>query len=167
MKLVLNIILLLCLIVGVAHAGFEGKNGGTSLKIFNKINCDAGLTCSRAANGVFEIDVDGTGFDQAQVAATATTITSAQCGSTFYNSGAVEIQLPEASANLGCRLTFITADASNFDINPTDPNQILVETDATGDAIRNATLGNSIMLEAITPDSWAPVSTIGTWADIN
>lgn len=107
------------------------------------------------------------GFLQKQVAATATTITAAQCGSSFINSGAVQMELPEASAVLGCRLTFITGNASNFDINPDNADQILVETNAAGDAMRNATLGDSITIEAISASQWAPISAVGTWSDIN
>lgn len=107
------------------------------------------------------------GFLQKQVTATATTITAIQCGSTFVNSGAVQIELPEASTVIGCRLTFVTTNASNFDINPDNADQILVQTDAAGDAIRNATLGNSITIEAISASQWAPISVVGTWSDIN
>lgn len=107
------------------------------------------------------------GFLQKQVSATATTITAAQCGSTFYNAGAVVINLPEASGVLGCRLTFVTMNASNFDVNPDDGDQILVETNAAGDAMRNNTLGNSITIEAMSASQWAPVGIIGTWSDIN
>lgn len=168
-----------------SYPGFEGKNSGTSLKIFNKINCGPSITCTRTGSnsspdtfnidtsGVFATDIvgDGTnqlyGFLQNQVAATATTILAAQCGSTFINTGAVQMELPEASAVLGCRLTFITGNASNFDVNPDDADQILVLTDAAGDAIRNATLGNSVTLEAISATEWSQVSAIGTWTDIN
>lgn len=107
------------------------------------------------------------GFLNKLVAATATTITAAQCGSTFYNSGAVAINLPEASAVLGCRLTFVTMNASNFDINPDDADQILIQTNAAGDSTRNATLGNSITLQAMSASQWAPISVQGTWSDIN
>lgn len=146
---------------------FEGLNDNVSLKIFNRINCGDGITCSRVGNGVFNMKIGGAGFVQPQVAATATTITSSQCGSTFINSGAVVMNLPEASSVLGCRLTFITGNASNFDINPDDADIILVETDDAGDSIRNATLGNSIVIEAISATQWAPIATIGTWADNN
>ena len=37
------------------HAGFEGKSANTSLKIFNKINCGTGLTCTRTKGGVFNM----------------------------------------------------------------------------------------------------------------
>lgn len=36
-------------------AGFEGKQDGVSLKIFNKIDCTTGLACSRVGDGNFTI----------------------------------------------------------------------------------------------------------------
>ena len=141
---------------------FEGLNDDVSLKIFSRINCGNSIECTRKGQGIFNI-----AMKQSQVVATATTITEAQCGSTFINGGAVQMELPEASSVLGCRLTFVTGDASNFDINPDDADQILIETDAAGDAIRNATLGNSITLEAISASQWTLISVSGTYADIN
>lgn len=136
---------------------------GSSLGVFRSLKCSAEVSCDDDSGNLL-MGVSGL---QTRVLATATTITAAQCGSTFYNGGAVQMELPEASTVLGCRLTFITANASNFDINPDDADQILVETNAVGDAIRNATLGNSIVIEAISASQWAPVGTIGTWADID
>lgn len=107
------------------------------------------------------------GHLQPQVAATATTITAAQCGSTFSNTGAVQMELPEASTVIGCTLTFVTLNASNFDINPDNGDQILVLTNAVGDAIRNATLGNTVILRAVSASQWAQLAAVGTWTDIN
>lgn len=150
-----------------ANAGFEGLNQGTSLKLFDGLDCKAGLTCIREKNKLL-VFVTGQGALEPQVVATATTITSAQCGSTFINSGAVVINLPKSGAGLiGCKLTFITANASNFDVNPNDADQILVQTNALGDAIRNATLGNSITIQAISATQWAPIAVVGTWTDID
>lgn len=148
-----------------AHAGFEGLNEGSSLAVFNRINCKSGIQCSKGSKGMMDIEYTGEGVLQNRAVASATTITAEQCGGTFINSGAVQIELPEASAVLGCRLTFITANASNFDVNPDDADQILVQTNAAGDSIRNATLGNSITIEAISASQWAPVAVVGTWSD--
>lgn len=148
-------------------SGFEGLNNGSSLKIFNRINCGDGITCTRTGKGTFNLERISEGVLQTQVIATATTITASQCGSTFINAGAVQMELPEASTVLGCRITFITGNASNFDVNPDDADQILIETDAAGDAIRNATLGNSITLEAISASQWTLISVSGTYTDIN
>lgn len=138
---------------------------GTSLSLSTTLAVSGNSTLSGNVTG------DGgdtlSGFLVKQVAATATTITAAQCGSTFYNTGAVAINLPEASAVLGCRITFITANASNFDVNPDDADTILVETNAAGDSMRNATLGNSITVQAISASQWAPVAVSGTYSDIN
>lgn len=105
------------------------------------------------------------GFKKPLVAATATTITAAQCGSTFYNSGAVEMELPEASTVLGCELTFVTLNAANFDIDPDAADQILVLTNAAGDKIRNATLGNTVTLLAASASQWVVIGEKGTWTD--
>lgn len=107
------------------------------------------------------------GYRWPQVAATATTITAAQCGSTFSNTGAVQMELPEASAVIGCTLTFVTLNASNFDVNPDDADQILTQTNAAGDAMRNATIGNTITIRAVSASQWAVVGVNGTWSDIN
>lgn len=151
------------------HAGFEGLNQGVSLKLFNRLDCGDGLTCSRLKDK-FVVNFTGQSGEstlQTRVLASATTITAAQCGATFYNAGAVQMELPEASTVLGCRLTFVTLNASNFDVNPDNADQILVQTNAAGDAIRNATLGNTITLEAVSASQWAPVAVVGTWSDID
>lgn len=170
-------------------AFYDSSN--VSLGVHNAFKCGAGTSCSLVGSkfvitsgpsfstGAFsgavtvggDLSGDGGdalyGFKQKQVAATATTITAAQCGDTFYNSGAVVINLPEASTAVGCRLTFVTANASNFDINPDDADQILVLTNAAGDAIRNATLGNTVVLQALNASQWVEISAVGTWSDIN
>jgi hypothetical protein len=109
------------------------------------------------------------GYKQAQVAATATTITSAQCGSTFINaSGAVEMELPEASTVLGCRLTFIVGSTNALTIDPDAADQILLLTNAAGDAIAADAAGESVVLEAISATQWAPVGAEkGSWTDAN
>lgn len=141
---------------------FAVKNNGSAL-----ISVTSGGNVSMVGSLTGDGGDAMSGFLHARVAATATTITAVQCGSTFYNSGAVQMELPEASAVLGCRLTFITANASNFDLNPDNADQILVQTNAAGDAIRNATLGNSITIQALSASEWAPISVVGTWSDIN
>ena len=85
----------------------------------------------------------------------------------FLYSGAVLMNLPEASTVIGCTYTFITANATNFDINPDDADQLVVGTNVAGDAMRNATLGNSITVKAIDSTRWMIVSVFGTWSDIN
>lgn len=129
------------------------------------------LSTAGAISVVGDLSGDGgdqlVGFLQEQVAATATTITAAQCGSTFYNSGAIEIELPEASTVVGCRLSFVTLNAANFDIDPDAADQILVLTDAAGDKIRNATLGNSVTIQAVSASQWVVIGEKGTWSDAN
>ncbi len=48
MKWFLGVMLLLVFMS--SSYSFEGKNGGTSLKLFHKINCGTGITCTRAGS---------------------------------------------------------------------------------------------------------------------
>ena len=83
-----------------AYAGFGAYQGTTSLGVFGYVKCSTGLTCTKVGdklNIVSSPSITGfnsywcnrrwnwliSGFLQKQVAATANTITAAQCGSTF------------------------------------------------------------------------------------
>lgn len=146
---------------------FSIKADTSDLLTFNN-NGTAFLTFDSSGNGYGAGTGTLHGFLQKETAATATTITADQCGSTFYNSGAVTINLPNGSAALiGCRITFITMNASNFDVNPGNSDQIILLTDAAGDAIRNATIGNFVTLQYVATNKWIDVGHIGTWSDIN
>ena len=145
---------------------FRAETSTSNLGLLSVISCSTGVNCSKSG-GKLVIASNDVGVVQNRILATATTLTSAQCGSTIYNGGAIVINLPEASAVLGCRFTFITANASNFDINPDNADVILNSTNVAGDAARNATVGNSITLEALDAVNWAVVSVNGTWTDAN
>lgn len=149
-----------------AIAGFRGETSTSNLGLLNVISCSTGTTCTKSGAKLV-IASNDVGVRHNRILATATTLTSAQCGSTIYNGGAIVINLPEASAVLGCRFTFITANASNFDINPDNADVILNSTNVAGDASRNATVGNSITLEALDAVNWAVVSINGVWSDAN
>lgn len=154
-----------------AMANFQGFNGDSNLKLFNKVKCDAGLTCSRTGQGVFEIDVTDSAGSQTQVSITTspTTLTSSQCASTVLGGDADEtVNLPEASTVLGCRFTFIVNGASTLTVNPDDADQILLLTNAAGDATAANAAGESVVLEAISASQWAPVGAEkGTWSDVD
>lgn len=106
------------------------------------------------------------GFLRPIVAATATTITAAQCGSVFLSSGAVEMELPEASAALGCQLTFVVGNASNFTIDPDAADTILLLTNAAGDSLIADAVGEAITIVAVSASQWAVVGAEkGTWTD--
>lgn len=162
-------ILCLSLLISIpAIAGFRGYDESSDLKLFSAIACEgSGISCSRGTRDKLVVAVSPLGVLRTPVLATATTITSAQCGSTFYNAGAIEMELPEASTVIGCRLTFVTLNAANFDIDPDAADIILVQADAAGDKIRNATLGNTVTLEAVSASQWVVVGILGTWADAN
>ena len=167
MKGLFLVLLLVVTLMSTAFAGFEGRNDDALVGVYSRINCGTGVECTGNTLGIFNIAT--TGGLESQIEATATTITESQCGSTFINSGAVIIQmeLPEASTVPGCRLTFITQTATAFLINPDDDDQILITTNATGDRISNATLGNSITLQAIDGTNWGQAAMVGTWTDAN
>jgi len=115
------------------------------------------------------------GFLQKQTASTTVAITATQCGETFVSNSADVMQLPEASTVLGCRLTFISGTADDFDINPADgTDQILPITasggtisPSAGDAIRITDPGSSVTLEAIGANAWAARAHNGVITDVN
>lgn len=164
MKRILTAIGIVLFFAMTAFAGFRGYQNTTDLGIFQTVKCSTGLSCTKVGD---KLQVVSGSALATLVAATATTITASQCGSVFYNSGAVVINLPEASTVLGCKLTFVTLNASNFDVNPDNADQILVATNAAGDSIRNATLGNTITLQAVSASQWVVLGQTGTYLDNN
>lgn len=149
-----------------AHAGFEGINqSGVSLKIFDKLECTDGLECSRF-KGKFQVKVSGE--MDTTVSGATDSLTDDACGKSFKNSAAAVVTLPAiASTNIGCKITFMVANASNYDINPDGTDQILVLTNAAGDSIRNATLGGAVTLQAMATGQWVSLGVTGTWTDNN
>ncbi len=114
------------------------------------------------------------GFLQKQVASTSVSITAAQCGSTFVSNSADVMVLPEASTVLGCRLTFVSGTADDFDINPADGTDVIGPISVTaaiapsaGDAIRITDIGSAVVLEAVGANLWAVVSSNGAVTDVN
>jgi hypothetical protein len=163
-----------------AKAGFQGYNGSTDLKLFNKISCGSNVTCSRSGDKmsiVASTSLAGSGsgslsgYLQAQVASTTVAITAAQCGSSFISNSADVMTLPEASTVLGCRLTFVCGTADDFDVNPADASDTILPTGAltpsAGDAIRCTDAGAGFVLEAVGANSWAVLSTNLTITDVN
>lgn len=150
----------------ITLAGIGGYNGTTNLGIFDTVKCSSGLTCTKQG-GKLNIVSNGGGGGIAPLAAVTGTLTSSDCGKIYYNTAAAVMTLPLASTVLGCSFTFVTLNASNYDVNPNDADQILVLTNATGDAIRNATIGNAIVLKAVLANKWVQIGGQGTWTDIN
>ena len=146
----------------------------TGILLDGAITVDAGHDLTMGTGhliGAGDSEVDGFRLDL--VAATATTITAAQSGNVFYNTGAVQIELPEASASLGCYYTFVVANAANFDINPDDGDLILGLCDVAGDMMRSGVLGDSITIVATEADEWTVIGSSNTtnsadaWADLD
>jgi hypothetical protein len=90
-------------------------------------------------------------------------------GGTLTNtgaSGAVVLTLP--APVVGMRFRVYLTVAQDVDINAATGTQILVLTNATGDAISSAaTIGNSIELVALSSTTWGAFATSGTWTDVN
>jgi len=150
-----------------SHAGFEALNQGVSLDIFNRIDCTTGMSCSKLKDKLI-ITSTAVGVVNTIVAASTTTLTSAQCGSTIVYGATFVVSLPEASTVIGCRYTFVVNAVANMDINPDDADTILLLTNAAGDAIRADAVGETIVLEAINATSWVTVGAEkGTWSDID
>jgi hypothetical protein len=161
-----------------AHAGLQIYNGTTRVGQVDTLKCSTGTSCTKVG-AVATITKSSLGL-QTQVASTTTTITAAQCGSSFISNSADVMTLPEASTVLGCRLTFICGTADDFDVNPNGASdQISVMnsvaggkgsaiTPSAGDAIRCTDIGSSVMLEAIAADRWVAVGVgNGAWTDVN
>ncbi len=142
------------------------SSGDNTLKIKSNTTVIANITSS-AISGDGTIVMGGFKRPRVLIAASASADVT-QCGSVFYNSGAAQVDLPEASTVLGCSYTFATANASNFDANPADGTDYIQGlTNAAGDMIRNATVGNSVTLTAISNDLWVATAIYGTWSDAN
>ena len=164
MKMFAMIIVGLFLTV-TAFAGFGAYNGTTNLGVLANIKCSTGTTCTKIGD---KLQITAVAAPASFIAATAVTLTASQCGSHFYNTGAVVIKLPKSSAALiNCSFHFYTLNATNFDINPDDADIILLLGSAAGDAIRNATVGNNITLKAVSATQWVQTSGVGTYTDIN
>lgn len=105
-----------------------------------------------------------------RVVTATTTLTADQLyGTLFVNTGAsgsIVLSLPAPVPGMRFRV-FLTA-AQDVDINPADSTQILVLTNATGDAISSAaTAGNCIELVAASSTTWVAFAASGTWSDAN
>jgi hypothetical protein len=99
---------------------------------------------------------------------TDTTLVATNAGTVYHNTGAggaIVLTLPAAAE--GINFCFYTAVAENFDINPAEADQIAHLTNSAGDAIRNATIGDSVCLLAIDGTYWIPLQETGTWSDAN
>jgi len=102
-------------------------------------------------------------------AATATLTATELYGGVFTNTGASgSIVLTLPAPVLGMHFRVYLTVAQDVDINAAASTQILVLTNATGDAISSAaTIGNSIELVALSTTTWAAFAVSGTWTDVN
>lgn len=126
---------------------------------------------SDAGNVATVSDADGVLNPVTVVAKTATgNIAADECyGTIFTNTGAggaIVLSLPAPVVGMHIRV-YLTA-AQDVDLNAATSTQILVLTNATGDAISSAaTIGNSIELVALSSTTWGAIASSGTWTDVN
>ena len=133
----------------------------TSL-LFDEPTADRSITFSNATGRVELIQITAK--------ASTATLTSAECyGGVFTNTGAtgaIVLSLPTPAAGMHIRV-YLTV-AQDVDINAANGTQILVLTNATGDAISSAgAIGNSIELVAVSATQWVAFASSGTWTDAN
>lgn len=161
------LVMFLTMICGTAFAVQVFNSSGQEVGQFSKFKCGAGMSCTRSGSQM-QMSSAG-GLDNKVTFAASGSLTASQCGSLVMNSGAVTVTMPEASTVIGCSYKFVTGNASTFNLNPADgTDTIQVLTNAAGDSIANATLGNSVVLEAVSADAWAPIGAEkGTWTDSN
>ena len=165
MKILLGLLVLVWM--STSYAGFQGKNAGVSLGVMNKIDCSTGTSCSKT-NGALVVTASQLGAVDNVVVASTTTLTAAQCGSTIVYGATFIMTLPEASTVIGCEFTFVVNAVANMDINPQTADQILLLTNAAGDAIRADAVGETIVLRAIDGTNWVSVGLAGgTWTDVD
>ena len=189
----------LCFVATTAYAGYDYSTKNLSeqtpvtastltsscyVPVMNMVTGDAEMvTCT----DVYGIGATKAGVfttlnsKQAQVAASTTPLTSAQCGSSVVSAGAAVQPLPEASTVLGCRYTFVCGTADDFDIDPADASDVIgiigsitgtntttVITPSAGDEARCTDIGASVTLEAVGANLWAAVgASNGIWTDVN
>jgi hypothetical protein len=95
--------------------------------------------------GVINDVVDG-------AAANPYTVTVAMSGTVFYNSQAIEFDLPDAAT--GLEYTFVVGHASNLDVDPAAGDTINYITCGAGDKVRSATVGDTITLIGTDAGNW-------------
>lgn len=178
------------LILTMMIALIAAQNADASVRVYNSSGTNIGTyTDLKMANGLSVSQVSGkaqvalaagsgttalSGFLSSQTS-TSGDLVAADCGKTVSSDAIVGaagdiFNLPAiSSALLGCRFTFIagTTHPSGINVNPNTADKILILGSAAGDAITADAIGESIVLEAISP-GWAPVGKEqGTWTDSN
>jgi len=151
-------------------ATVEMIDGSTKMKT-DHVSCGTGLSCSKSGT-IVTVNADQSGnLIGALVVKTATgAVTATELKqTTIVNTGAAgAIVLSLPAPELGMEARVFLTDAQDVDINPADGTQILVLTNATGDAISSAaTAGNQITLIGISATQWITTAASGTWTDVN
>lgn len=84
------------------------------------------------------------------------TVTAAMSGTVFFNSQAVEFDLPAAAA--GLIYTFTVAHASNLHIDPDAADTISYIGCAAGDRLLSSTVGDTVTVQGISDGTWMVVA---------
>jgi len=180
MKNTLTTLLLLALLTLTANSAFADRyynSSDTLLGTFSNVKCGTNVNCAQTAGKLVIAAVNG---KSTIVASTTTTITAAQCGSTFVSDSADVLTLPEASTVPGCILDFVCGTADDFDVNPNDgtdkigiagsitgSNTTTTIAPSAGDAIRCTDIGAGFTLKAVANDLWSVQRTTGIITDVN
>lgn len=163
---------------GLGSAGnvwqFKATSSGKAFVLSNDASGSQVAKLTVATNG--HVTGPGTGYmvgflrKQTSVASGTTTAGITDCGGVFKVTSAAVIQLPAASGIGGCRITVVNAVPAGLyavDVRPNAADQIVGLTTSGSWALRNSTLGNSIVLEATASTQWSPVgSAYGTWSQV-
>jgi hypothetical protein len=186
-KYILGLVLVLAGTFAVA--GFKGETSTANLGLLNIIQCSTGISCTKSGAKMVVANANTllgagsgsvSGYLQAQVASSTTSLTAAQCGSTIVSNSADVVTLPEASTVLGCRYTFVCGTADDFDVNPADATDAFGPVNvvgggtasalapSAGDAIRCTDIGSSVTIEATGASLWSAIGVAnGPWTDVN
>ena len=105
---------------------------------------------------------------------TIVTLATTDSGKVYYTpgrsgaaaTGDVTINLPDAAAGLKFTVVVGSTGVATI-IDPGAADQIILGTDAAGNAYSCATLGSTVTCEAVDVTNWAIVAEKGTWADGN
>lgn len=169
--------LLLPIIFSVnVNAGFEGLQSGASLKIFNRLNCSTGLTCTRGKNGLFTMvsDVVASSIVEADVSAQDEGLNIGRLAIFDYDfavdGGAIStiatgVTLPIKSVIEKCwfrvETQLVDAGAGTLAVQCEDANNILSAADQTGVA------SGAFLASAVTGTAANMVDDIAAACDIS
>lgn len=161
---------LVCAAQGLA-VYYDGYFTNVLVKGSLQVNDDAAVTDDLAVGGDLAVTGTLTGVLGATTASVAnyltdTTLTAADSGLWITTSGAAAaftLTMPEAEP--GRAVCVANAEAYTVTLDPADGDLFLGITNASGDAIANATAGDTVCAVAVDYTEWAITGSRGTWVD--